>query len=115
MKTKLSWNSEKLISEIDNAAKKNMLSGAEDIADEMRKIVPVYSGPPRSSGRKPGTLRDSIEVEQAKDGSAYVFAPSPATFIQYGVKGENRTPFPFMNMALDARYKKYFDSYRNLV
>lgn len=114
MGVRINWNAEPLYKELDKELQANAWKAANIMAAEMRQTAPVYSGPPRSSGRAPGTMRDGIIAKKLRKWSR-VYIPHPGSFVEFGVNEDHRAPVPFIKMAMDASFKAYVESFRNII
>lgn len=111
----IKWDTKALFDKLKNSIKKNNTKYSIEMKNDVKRNTPVYDGPPRSSGRAPGTLRDSIFSGITKDGDGFVLAPFPAAFIEFGVSQDSRAPNPFLHMAFSRTTRKYFEAYKNII
>ena len=114
MSTRIDWNAEPLYKKLEKELQDNAFKAAQVMATEMKKTAPVYSGPPRSSGRAPGTMRDGIIAKKLKK-SSWVYVPHPGSYIEYGVNQDHRAPVPFIKLSMDSSFKEYLESVRNII
>ena len=96
--------------QVMEAAKAELVDGAEVVADEARRRCPVYDGRDRRVVK--GALKKSIHVVKGKGGKeCYIVADAQAqdglfygTIVEFSPKGR-----PFLYPALDAKRKAVQD------
>jgi hypothetical protein len=81
----MTWEGEELLKKVEALAIVAAEKAAKREEQWLKATVPVYQGPPRASGRKPGTLRDGIKAEKLRKWSR-VFVPYPGAYVEYGGK-----------------------------
>jgi len=113
-RTRIDWNANALYKELEKKLADNAFAGAEQMADAMKAKAPVYNGPDRSSGRRPGTMRDGIKAKRLKKWSKVVI-PHPAVFVEYGVDEDNRSPVPFISQGMEDVFKNFMAMHRDII
>lgn len=111
---RIDWNANELYKELEKKLADNAFAGAEQMAVEMKANAPVYDGPERSSGRRPGTMKAGIKAKRLKKWSKVVI-PHPAVFVEYGVSEDNRVPVPFISQAMEHVFKNYLAMHKNII